>query len=158
MSSRLHSLDEVRGVVIPSVGVNLLLPNAAIAEVASFQEPARSAESAPWLLGDVDWRGLTIPVVVIGSGDNIARAVLAFSRLKLIVCYVPSGEERLPYVGVCATGMPHLVRFHPDDMESPIIEMQLPVTAQQLIYEDVPACIPDIDAVAQAILALPKSG
>jgi len=154
MISRLQRSDEVRGVVIPSVGVNLLLPNAAIAEVASFQEPTELAESAPWLLGEVQWRGLTIPVVAIGSGANTARAALAFSRLKLIVCYTPGGDEQLPYLGVCATGMPYLARFHPDDLQPPIVEMQLPFTANQLIYEDAPACIPDLDAVAQAILAL----
>lgn len=157
MISRLQRSDEVRGVVIPSVGVNLLLPNAAIAEVVSFQEPAETAESVPWLLGDVEWRGQTIPVVAIGSGENTSRMALAFSRLKLIVCYAPSGEEQLPYLGVCATGMPHLARFHADDMEPPIIQVQLPFTARQLIYEGVPACIPDLDAVVQAILALRRA-
>ena len=151
MISRQEHSGEIRGVVIPAIGINLLLPNAAIAEVAGFQEPPETAASSPWLLGEVEWRGCTIPVVAMGSGENPARAALAFSRLKLIVCYAPDGNQAVPYLGLCATGMPHLARFHAEDLLPPVIEMQTPFAAQHLIYEDAPACIPDLDAVAKAV-------
>lgn len=156
INEQLHS-GELRGVIIPSIGVNLLLPNAAIAEVTSLQEPLGAAARAPWLLGDIDWRGQKLPVVALGTGDDPVRSMLAFSRLKLVVCYVPNGNERLPYLGLCSTGMPHLVTCRPADLLPPVIDLDVPFALHQLIHEDTPTCIPNLDAIAEAILGLPTS-
>jgi len=41
----------------------MLLPNAAVAEIIGYQDPA-AVESGPnWLLGLMSWRGISLPLI-----------------------------------------------------------------------------------------------
>ncbi len=56
-------VESVRSLWVPLEGVNLLLPNVAIAEVINYQ-PLDIIQSGPdWLLGSLRWREQSLPIV-----------------------------------------------------------------------------------------------
>ncbi len=56
-------VESVRSLWVPLEGVNLLLPNVAIAEVINYQ-PLDMIQSGPdWLLGGLRWRDQLLPIV-----------------------------------------------------------------------------------------------
>ena len=61
--SRVYNAQDMRGVLVPVGKHHLLLPNAAVAEVLGFEEPAPENDAPDWLLGRIDWRGWRIPVI-----------------------------------------------------------------------------------------------
>lgn len=144
---------DIRGVLIPVGGQQLLLPNATVAEIISYRDPAASGEGGPdWLLGDIDWRQRRVPTVALET--LLGGQYKGYTRGRIAVCYsLLEGEER-PYLGVVSDGIPHLVRVREEDLEpQPAADgdADLPVLARvKLKGED--ALIPDIARLSQMTL------
>ncbi len=49
--------------ILPLQGQQLLVPQVNMAEMINFTELERPERAAPWFLGSIPWRGLTVPVV-----------------------------------------------------------------------------------------------
>ena len=77
--------EQVRSLWIPLRQVNMLLPHAVVAEIGNYRVPDSRDDTPEWLLGDINWRGTTIPVVSLESlcGES-APANLVYSRLLII--------------------------------------------------------------------------
>ncbi len=66
MSKGQGAAAALRGVLIPTGQVSLLLPNAAMNEVIDYRDATPLATAAPaWVLGTVMWRQRPMPVVSI---------------------------------------------------------------------------------------------
>ncbi|MEW6765164.1 MAG: chemotaxis protein CheW [Pseudomonadota bacterium] len=86
---------------LPLRDVSLLLPYACVAEIVSLS--LRPEDSA--ILGEVDWRGIRVPVVSLerGCGEPID---VPRGRMRLAVLYGLHDREHLPYYAILLTGVP----------------------------------------------------
>ena len=102
--------DKVHSLWIPLRGVNMLLPNVAVAEVGNYQVPDEQPGGPDWLLGTVDWRGQVVPVISLEilCGHKVP-ANMACSRL-IIVNSVRPGSP-VCFYAIVAAGLPRLIRF-----------------------------------------------
>ena len=115
-SAHNEAADEIRGLLIPLAGEQLLMPNALVAEVVNYQPP-RPAEGAPaWLKGSIGWRGEILPVVSMEALMQLPEATLGH-RARIVVLNALTGNARLPYLGLIAQAIPRLVRITPDNLE-----------------------------------------
>lgn len=97
---------------LPLQGASLLLPYACVAEIVNLS--LRSNVGA--FLGEVDWRGIRIPVLSLeracGREVEVPRG-----RVRLVVLYGLRDKENLPYYAIVLNGAPRTESVEPDLIE-----------------------------------------
>lgn len=133
---------------------NVMVPNAAIAEIISAKD-ASSVDDAPkWYLGKMAWRGVDVPLVSYeAAGGNTARGLNL--NTQIAVLYAVNKEANYPYIGLVISGVPHVTRFSKDqivtDPESLLSEYAHPMVAQKTRINGAAVSILDIDAIETMI-------
>ncbi|GAA0905616.1 chemotaxis protein CheW [Rothia nasimurium] len=142
---------EIRCVLIPSGGIRLLLPNAAVAEVITLAgvEPAPGAPA--WMHGVIEWRGWRIPLV---SFDHVAALPEDSQAQATRVAVLKAIGQRpdMPYVAVLTHGFPRLTTLNAELLLPTHDGNDLPfgVRARVLVRDDM-AVIPDLEAIEAAL-------
>jgi chemosensory pili system protein ChpC len=131
-------------------GTQLILPDIAVAEIIEFQAMEAGNEDAPiWFLGEVEWRGLTIPVVSL-EAMNHGSFFSHNNRLKIVVINSMSQSD-FKYWAFVAQETPKLLRINSEslvnDSAAEFGEMQ--AVAAELYGE--PVLIPDLEKIETAI-------
>ena len=144
--------NDIRGVLIQIGGARLLLPNATIAEVLSYAPPAPIANAPRWLLGEIRWRGWTLPLVAFGELSGLAREPGGLGS-KVVVLKALSAASRLPYFALLTQGFPRLVTVSEDGLTQEGREDDvLPHGVQARVrLNDDPALLPDLEAIEAMI-------
>lgn len=101
--------SEIRGLLVPLSGEQLLLPNAMVAEVVNYQAPQPIEDAPDWLKGYVAWRGEIVPLVSVERLTGAAEPAPGH-RARIVVCTTLGRHSRLSYVGLVARAIPRLVR------------------------------------------------
>lgn len=145
-------VNEVRGVLIQIAGSQLLLPNAATVEVLSFAQPEPVENAPEWLLGQIRWRGWTVPLVSYAriAGTHTEGAAVG---TKVVMLKALGSDPKLPYFGLVAQGFPRLVTVARDAL---IVDSEHQETLPEgirlrVMYNDDYALIPDLDATEKMI-------
>ena len=96
--------DPIRCMQLPLDGMQILVPNAAVAEIIGFADPEQPREE-PGLRGEIHWRGVMVPVV---SVEELCGKTLAEPgpRSRIAVIYQPDGDPDLPYLGIILQDIP----------------------------------------------------
>jgi chemosensory pili system protein ChpC len=145
---------EIRCVLISAGGLRLLLPNATVAEVIALPAPAPAENGPDWLLGRIDWRGWSVPLLsyarLAGGGSEELGAGARVAVLKAL-----GGNPQLPFIAVVTQGFPRLLTLNAELIIPTHDGNPLPpgVSAQVLVRDDV-AAIPDLEGLERELLAL----
>ncbi|MET0936566.1 MAG: chemotaxis protein CheW [Luteibacter sp.] len=142
---------EIRCVLIPSGGVRLLLPNAAVAEVITLAGVDPVADAPQWLLGRIAWRGWSIPLV---SFDHVAALPEdSVQAPRVAVLKAVGNVVDMPYIAVLTHGFPRLTTLNAELLLPTHDGHDLPfgVRARVLVRDDT-AVIPDLEQL-EATLA-----
>ena len=102
--------DKVRSLWVPLRGMNLLLPNVAVAEISSYRVPRVVPDMPEWFAGMVKWREHEIPVVSLellcGMG---VKSNPVFSRLMILNSTRPGSA--VSHSAIITAGLPGLIQF-----------------------------------------------
>lgn len=141
---------EIRSVLVPVTDAELLLPNAAIAEIVGYATPDPIEQAPDWLLGNILWHGWQVPVVAFGVLTEQHEQEPS-EGAKICITKSLIGNERMPYIGVLAQGFPRLVTV----TESALTEVPDSSThiaiAGKAIIGDREAWVPDLDRIGQLV-------
>ncbi len=107
----------VRAQLIPLTDMNLLLPNTCIAEVIGVAEMNPVKSTPEWFLGMMDWRGVRIPVISFETMNGLPAASPTRNS-RVAVLNGIRGDEKLPFYGVLAQGIPRLLALDRSAMSS----------------------------------------
>lgn len=147
--------SSLRGVLIQAASNQLLLPNAAVAEVLSYSDPEPIVDAPAWLLGRVRWRGWQVPLVDFSrlGGDHAAADATASGHLRVLVVKAPGGHEGLPFFAFLADGFPRLMSLSQATLETLSEEVD-PASCifAHVAINDENALVPDLDAVETRLL------
>jgi len=143
--------SELRGVLIQLQGEQLLLPNAAVAEVIAYREPEGHAEAPAWFLGATNWRQRNLAVVrlekLLGQQE-----VASSQRQRIVICHTLSDGAQRPFVGIVSTGIPRLVRVHEDLLQGkPHTEDEHAMVLARLSIDGQDALIPDLSELERQV-------
>ncbi len=146
-------VKEVRSVLIPLHELQLLLPNAVIAEVIGYQQPEPAEQGMPdWLIGNFVWRGVIIPVISF-EGMLGRQVVTPGTRGRIMVMNTMGGDQRLTHIGLLVQAIPSLVRVSADNVVPLNSEDEFNPLIKQLVELDLnEAAIPDLDEIERRVL------
>ena len=141
----------IRTQIIPLTGMNLVLPNTSIAEVIGYSKPSPLKKSPDWLLGMVNWRGLTIPIVSFEKANEVKFAKSSKST-RIAVLNGISGNNELSFYGVIVQGIPRLASLDEasiQEINKP--KVKLPLALAQAEIADQDAVIPDQEGIEKML-------
>lgn len=143
------------GVLLASCGERqLVLPGGMVAEIVSVKALEPAPEGSPaWLLGRLDWRGRSVPVVRIAGVPEMVPTPAQAMRNYLVVCFTPNGNASLPYLAIETRGLPRLERVTAAAL-TPEDEDGQPFALAAFRLNGHPALLPDVDALEEALLAI----
>lgn len=152
--SRVTKPGEIRVLMLPVGSRSVLLPNPAVAEIIVYQPPAPEATAFEWLLGRIEWRGHSIPVV---SFDGIVEGnepEQNTQRTHIAVLNTLNGNRSLPYIGLLIHGAARLLRINADSLASGTTNsLDSPLILEAVSVNNQQAWIPDIAKLESMLLS-----
>ena len=146
------AIKELPTFQVPLQKLNLLLPNACVAEIIPYEPLQRVQETPDWFLGLLGWRGISVPVISFEmlTEERASFSLISVASASLVVVRTVSGSEELPYFAIVAQALPRLMRLSADQLfetpESNEVTEPMKVRVGEAI-----ASIPDIAYVEQAL-------
>lgn len=137
--------EQVRSLLVPLRDVDMLLPNVAVAEVSNYQLPREQPDLPEWILGNIEWRGQTIPVVSLEvlCGPK-APTSLVYSRLLIVNSIRPDSPVR--FYAIVADGLPRLMQFD-STLGGDAEESSIPELLCRVYINRKCAVVPDLDYI-----------
>ncbi len=132
-------------VMIPMTDRQLLLPNVSIAEVVDFNSTDPGANTPDWLVGYLDWRGQTLPVISYDAANGGALTVPGENRGRIIVLNTIGPEHnKAPFMALVTQGIPSQARL--DESQLRKLEGEAgPADLMQVEVEGEAAWIPNLE-------------
>lgn len=99
----------------------VLLPSSAVAEVVDYAKPnLASGENSPnWYLGDIDWRGLQVPLIALQALNHGAEdAKVIGGQAKIVVVHYSQSSPSKPYWAFISASTPRIYRLEPDEIQA----------------------------------------
>lgn len=144
------SETEVRSVLIPIVGTDLLLPNASVAEIVGYSSPEAIPEAPHWVLGNIVWHGWQVPVISYAMMTEMQqREPVEGARICILKSL--TSIQQMPYVGVLTQGFPRLVTVTETALTELPEEDHHIAVAGQCVLGDHEAVVPDLDRIGQLV-------
>ncbi len=142
---------EIRSVIIPLTDLEILIPNATVAEVINYSEPQPISNTPPWMLGNLLWQGWQVPLISFAVLSEVAEEE---STESARVCITKSliGNARMPYFALLTQGFPHLTTVTASDLvEVASSNKPLAVAGQVILNEERQVIVPDLDRLGHLV-------
>lgn len=129
----------------------LLLPDAAVAEIVDFEQTEAESDDVPtWYLGKMQWRGVDVPLISLEGLNNDAF----FTRdghLKIIIMHSSSQRKKMPFWAFVTMETPKMTRINKGRL-NPYDHDELRAMEKMWVsIDDEPAMIPDMEKIEKAI-------
>lgn len=144
------SETEIRSVMVPITGVELLFPNASIAEMISYAEPDPIPDAVDWVLGTILWHGWQVPVISFaGLIEEAAEEDLRGARICILKTLI--NTDRMPYMAIITQGHPRLVTLSEDNFEEIPTESNPIAVAGRAQVDGRDTIVPDLDRLGHLV-------
>ncbi|MDH5471877.1 MAG: chemotaxis protein CheW [Gammaproteobacteria bacterium] len=131
--------------VLLSVNENqLILPKTAVAEVVAIRNIINVANKPNWMLGYLDWRGNSIPLVSIEAMGGVRMPSLASGNVKAAVVYVIGENASFNFMAFLVQGTPKVINLKPNSIISDEEESRHPVIEEKILIHGEKASILDL--------------
>jgi len=144
------SETEVRSVLIPIAGTDLLLPNASIAEIVGYSTPEPIAEAPDWVLGNIIWHGWQVPVISFSMLTEMHKAE-PIEGARICILKSLAAIQKMPYIGVLTQGFPRLVTVTEAGLAEVPQDQAHIAMAGHCVIGDREAVVPDLDRIGQLV-------
>src|SRR5690554_7289391 len=112
----IEQTDGISSLLLPLKEKQLLLPNVSVAEIIPFSQLLTTASPAKWILGQVSWRGLSVPVVCYELiNDKPAPAPNTEERSAMEIGIL--GHAKLPFSQILIKGLQNPEKINKEDLQ-----------------------------------------
>jgi chemosensory pili system protein ChpC len=145
-----NGIIKVASLLIPLNDKQLLLPNVTVAEIIPYRAPTVISENASWLLGQLEWRNINIPVFSyeVLSGSEVP----SIKGARLAVVNGTGNNPKLPFYAILIQGIPKLTHVKEDDIVKVEAMHSGPYDQMAVSLFDEQAMIPDLDMIENELL------
>ena len=151
-------VESVRSLWVPLDGVNLLVPNVAIAEVINYQPLDLIQDGPEWLLGCLRWRDQELPVISMESlcGHSLPQAE---HSARISVLNSVQAQSEMPFYAMVTADIPRLIYADADALGESLAPIRtLPDSVADCVQiGNEEALIPDLDIVQNVVASAWKS-
>ncbi|WP_221793821.1 chemotaxis protein CheW [Oceanobacter mangrovi] len=143
---------QVDCLMIPLNDRQLLLPNVTVAEIIPFSQLMTTNSSVDWVLGKIQWRGVSIPVVCYEMLNGTA-APRPSPNARFAVINGVGKHPKMPFYAVLVQGIPRLKKVLENAIQPVDAVMGMGKLDQIAVSVDgESAYIPDVDAIENLLL------
>lgn len=139
---------EIRSVMVPMAGGDLLIPNATVAEVIGYSQPEALEDAPDWVLGIVMWHGWQVPAISFSKLADLSESE-PVGGARFCITKTLLDNTRMPYLAILAQGFPRLTTV----TDTNLTEVDTNSTALgvlgKVIVGDREAIVPDLERLAQ---------
>jgi len=142
--------SEIRCLVAPITGHQILLPGSVVAEVINYGDVQPFSNAPDWILGELEWSGWKIPVINYAVLTATSPDATLSARSRILVVKTLSMSSSINYVGIVINGLPRLRNITPDELIETGAKPAEGVFSEVTIEEQA-ALIPDLESLANAV-------
>ena len=149
----------IRCMQLPLLGVEVLMPNSAVAEIISYSHPEPEYKGSEWLDGMIFWRGVLIPVVSLEKMCE-TEFVDPGPRSRIAIIYNFEKDSEMPYLGIILQDIPRAYLAEVERMQEAVskpdckfLQCKADLMNEQLMIPDLEVIM---DQVKQKVQALQK--
>ncbi len=129
----------------------LVLPNTAVAELVAYRNVQAAEKSPNWLLGQISWRDLNLPLLSFETASNDAAVIT--ERARVVIVNAIGGRPKFRFFALLIQGIPRSVRIEAN-LLSEQDETLLPLELDAVRIAGEIAKIPDLIALEQKLADL----
>lgn len=143
-------ISEVASLLIPLNDKQLLLPNVTVAEIIPYRVPTVISDNTGWLLGQLEWRNIHIPVISYELMNGTPAPSVEGARLAVI--NGTGVAQNIPFYAILIQGIPKLAHVKEDDIVS--VEAMHSGSYDQMTVslEGEQATIPNLEMIENELL------
>ena len=145
------SEEQVKCVMLTISEDKLVLPNAAIAEIVPILNIINVANKPAWVLGYLDWRGNSVPLISFETLGGVRMPSLATGNVKAAILYSLSEDKNFPFMAILVQGASKTINVKPGDVIPNKDEIHHPAIEQKVMMQEDEASIIDLEKLEQLI-------
>lgn len=146
-----QAASQLTGLLLTLSDRLLLVPNTAIAELVAYRNVQAAENSPNWLLGQIAWRDLSLPLLAFEAASSDAPVVTEGARVVIINAI--GGRDNCRFFAVLIQGIPRSVRLEPS-LSRQADATLLPLELDAVSLDGEVAKIPDLAALEEKLADL----
>lgn len=146
-----ESAEQVKCILLTINEDRLLLPNTALAEIVQIRNIINVANKPNWMLGYLDWRGNSVPLVAFETIGGVRMPSLASGQVKAAVFYAIGEDKKFPFLSILVQGAPQVVNVLENDLIESKEEIRHPALDQKVMVKGELASIVDLEKLEAII-------
>ncbi|MCO6056365.1 chemotaxis protein CheW [Pseudomonas sp. MOB-449] len=142
-----NTSNSLTGLLLPLSDRTLLVPNVALAELIPYRAPQAAQGQPSWLLGQVAWRDLRLPLLSFEAAAGGETRVGTGARVAVLNAL--GGRPHVKFIALLLQGIPRSLKLEADLPRANAPLSVLELDAVQLGTDT--AKIPDLVALEQML-------
>ena len=127
--------EQIRCVLLKVNENVLILPNSALVEIVPVRNIINVANKPRWMLGYLDWRGNSVPLVAFETMDGVRMPSLANLDVRAAVVYAIGDDKKIPFMAFLVQGVPQVVNVTTDEIEVDAETVTHPAVSQKILLK-----------------------
>lgn len=144
------ALDSLTGLIVPLAGQPWLLPNVAVAELVGYRVGQAAARGPEWFIGWTSWRDQKVPL--IDPGLLLGQAPTEGPGARILILNTVGGRPGLHFIALRIGGIPRSRRVLRRELTATGHAGDFVSQQVQLLDEEQPLLIPDLEAIEQVVI------
>jgi len=128
--------DQVKCIALKISEDTLLMPNASVAEIVQIKNIINVANKPGWMLGYLDWRGNSVPLISFETLGGVRMPSLATGNIKAAVLFSIGENKEIPYVAILMQDSPSIVHVTEDDILVNEVPITHPAVESKIMIDD----------------------
>jgi len=127
--------EEIKCIVLKINEAELLMPNALVAEIIPIKNIINVANKPAWMLGYLDWRGQSVPLISFETMGGVRMPSLATGSVKAAVLFSIGEDKNFPYISILVQGAQSEMNVkradlivNKDEIKHPLVESKVMLT------------------------------
>lgn len=142
-----NSAESLTGLLLPLADRTLLLPNVALAELVPYRAPQTVEGMPDWLLGQISWRELRLPLLSFEAASNGVSRVGPGCRVAVLNAM--GGRPQIKFIALLLQSIPHSVKVD-EHLAKADVELG-PLELDAAMFDDTVVKIPDLVGLEQLL-------
>jgi chemosensory pili system protein ChpC len=141
------SAESLTGLLLPLADRTLLLPNVALAELVPYRAPQTVEGMPAWLLGQISWRELRLPLLSFEAASNGVANIGPGCRVAVLNAL--GGRPQVKFIALLLQSIPHSVKV---DSHLAKADVELaPLELEAAMLDETVVKIPDLVGLEQLL-------